>query len=110
MARRGEHDASRGEETRTKCFATTNNDNGEGVHVERRPTIAYSISMEKGDCGFSQLQWRRFYNSSMLCQENNFSKNLILSKRIGFDSDSCANIFKNSSSDSFEISIGFWLF
>jgi len=41
---------------RTKCFTTTNNDNGKGLQAKMSPTMAYLVAMEKGECEFSQLQ------------------------------------------------------
>lgn len=71
-----------GEERRIRCFAKrwdenqmlhrTNNDNEGGLRMERKPTMAYSVSIEKGECQFLSLQWRRFYNSVMLWQGSNF--------------------------------------
>lgn len=57
------------EERRTRCFVTrryknkrlhivTNNDNGEGLSVERRLKMVYLVVMEKGKCGFSQVHKR----------------------------------------------------
>jgi len=70
---RGEQNVSWGEQTRTRCFAATNNSNGEGLHMEKRPTMAYSVVMEKEKYGFSQLQWR---TTSAQCygREVNFLK------------------------------------
>jgi len=59
---------------------------------------------------FHSCNERGSITGAMLYHENNFSKNLTLGKRIVFRSYSCANIFKNSTSDNFEISIDFGYF